>query len=144
MPSVGTSRTNFLVAYDSFHLVQAWIRLDHVKVGQLELLRPDSASVASPAHFPKDQTQRVDISPFPRVEMLRVERLIEQLWWQVSFGAHFGVVWQLHSVGFSLVLDAEAKICYGASQIFFHEDVFRLEIPVSYGRFSCEEDLNNY
>ena len=132
MPPVGHGGPDLLVHHDHLHLLDARVWIHHLVVGRLVLVI-DPAQVGPPPQLPEDEAQRVDVSALPRVKVVDVQILLQDLGGKVALGPDPAVDGDVDGVRLRVVLDAEPEVRDGAAQILLHQDVLALKVAVRDG-----------
>lgn len=71
LPSVRDTRHYSVDANHSSHFFDSWVRRDNIVKWQL-ILVVYPADVTSPADFPQDETESVDVGPFEGIKVVHV------------------------------------------------------------------------
>jgi len=145
LPSVGYGRPLPVPAHHLAHLLDGRVRRDHVVEGQLVLV-VDAADVAPPGDLPQHQAQGVHVRTLERVEVVHVDALVQHLRRHIPPGADPVVHGDVHHVGGHVVPHGEPQVPDGARPVTLHQDIFRFQVPVGDGGFTCQSTpsrLNN-
>ena len=92
-----------------------------------------TSNVAPAAQLPEDEPEGVDVRSLPRVEVVGVDRLVQDLRGEVSFRTHLGVVGDVDGVRLGKVADAQPQVGDGAGQIALDQNIFCLQIAMRDG-----------
>uniref|UniRef100_A0A182Q0H9 Uncharacterized protein n=1 Tax=Anopheles farauti TaxID=69004 RepID=A0A182Q0H9_9DIPT len=121
------------------HLLDGWVRLDHVVERQLVLV-VDAVDVTPTRDFPQYEPERVHVGTLERIELVQVDRFVQHLRRHVALGADTVRRRYVDRVGGDDVPHRQPEIADATREVRFDQNVLRLQIAMRDGGFTARTD----